>query len=141
MTPREDELVFLGDHEFQRGEEKVYDTLNNQSFYTHLELHLNDDSFSPAAFVLQPVVYTAEVEEMLVPFTDPHNRQFPVYARIENSKAGNKVVIYAKNVLLCHTEQRLEFFYQKKTDLFTENNDHEFPVPVTDNRTDLETEL
>ena len=28
-TPKQEELIFLGDHNFQRSEEKVYDTLNN----------------------------------------------------------------------------------------------------------------
>lgn len=52
QSPRPEELVFLADHRFQRGEKKIYDTLNNMSFYTHLELHLNDQSFDPSAIVL-----------------------------------------------------------------------------------------
>lgn len=116
----------------------MYDTLDNQSFYTHIELHLNNQSFPPASFVLQPVVYANKQEEILVPFKDRYGRMSPVYARIENSKAGNKVILYAKNVLLCHTEQRLEFFYQKSADVFKDQgNDHEFPIPVTDNRNEL----
>ena len=37
-------------------------------------------------------------------------------------------------MLLCHTEQSIEFFYQKKTDLFDEDNENEFPLPVRDHR-------
>ena len=44
------------------------------------------------------------------------------------------MVLYAKNVLLCHTEHSIEFFYQKKTDIFEADNSHEFPLPVRDNR-------
>ena len=77
----------------------------------------------------------------MVPFKDGQGRLSPVYARIENSVAGNKVILYAKNILLCHTEQRLEFFYQKSSDVFEkQTNDHEFPLPVTDNRSDLAAE-
>jgi len=54
QSVREDELVFLDSHDYERGEEKIYDTLNNQSYFTHLELHLNDQSFLSAAVVLQP---------------------------------------------------------------------------------------
>lgn len=52
---------------------------------------------------------------------------FPIFVRINTSSAGNKIVIYSKNVLLCHTAQSLEFFYQKKTDIFAEDNANEFP--------------
>ena len=30
----------------------------------------------------------------------------------------------------------MEFFYQPKTDIFAEDNAHEFPLPVRDNRAD-----
>ena len=43
-------------------------------------------------------------------------------------------MIYSKNVLLCHTAQSLDFFYQKKADIFDEDNANEFPEPVIDNR-------
>ena len=76
----------------------------------------------------------------MIPFRDRFGRFCPVYARVENNRAGHKVIIYAKNILLCHTEQRLDFYYQNKPDLFSEGTDHEFPLPVTDNRTELETD-
>ena len=85
--------------------------------------------------MLAPFI-NAEDCEVEIPIMDPTGRSFSVFARIDTTQAGNKVVIYAKNVLLCHTEQKLEFFYQKKTDLFEVDNENEFPLPVVDNRTE-----
>ena len=70
IRPQSQKLVFLGEHQFQRNESKVYDTLDNQSFYTHMELSLQNQSFAPATFILQPVVYASQTEEIMVPFKD-----------------------------------------------------------------------
>lgn len=73
---------------------------------------------------------------------DRDGRLFKVYARVDSSKAGVKVVLYAKNVLLCHTEQSIEFFYQKKTKDVAAMFDtaaEKFPMPVRDNRSQRQT--
>ena len=107
----------LGDFAFQRGEEKVFDMMNSPASRAEILLHLNDQNFVPRGILLQQANEAINDEKAIV-FRDSRGRAFQVYARVDTSKAGTKVVIYAKNVLLCHTEQSIEFFYQKKVDLF-----------------------
>lgn len=123
----------IGDLAFQRGEERVFDTMSSLGARVEIGLHLNDRSFISKGILLQQADVACDCEQDIV-FVDRESRTFKVFARIDTTKAGNKVVIYARNVLLCHTQQPLEFFYQPKTDIFAEDNANEFPLPVRDNR-------
>ena len=91
-------------------------------------LHLNDQNFEPQGIHLHQA--NEQDGEREITFCDRgnKNRKFKVYARIDTTKAGIKVVVYAKNVLLCHTEQRISFFFDKKNVAdFSNENDREFP--------------
>jgi len=43
---------------------------------------------------------------------------------------GLKLVFYCENMLICHTNQRLSFFYQKKPGVFDEQGSNELPHPI-----------
>ena len=116
-----------------RGQVKHFDNMPSGGARAEIRLHLNDEKYAPKGILLQEANRSADDEKDIV-FRDRQERMFPIYVRINTSSAGNKIVIYSKNVLLCHTKQSLEFFYQKKTDIFAEDNANEFPQPVIDNR-------
>ena len=125
----------MGDYPFQRGEERVFDTMDSSAARSEILLHLNDGNFRPQSI---PLVQKDEQDcERAIVFSNIDNpqRTFRVHARIDSTKAGLKVVIYAKNVLLCHTEQRISFFYHRtKLDGVFDDGDLSFPLPVRDKR-------
>jgi hypothetical protein len=41
-------------------------------------------------------------------------------------------VLYAKNCLICHTDERLIFYTMRRPDLFAADNSNQFPEPVVD---------
>ena len=63
---------------------------------------MNDEKYAPRGILLQKANEAADDEKDIV-FKDRQERMFPIFVRINTSSAGNKVVIYSKNVLLCHT--------------------------------------
>ena len=131
----------LGSYAFQRGEEKIFDTMCNQASCFDILLHFDKQNFVPKGIRLQQADSTAD-DEKEIELRDRDGRLFKVYARVDSSKAGVKVVLYAKNVLLCHTEQSIEFFYQKKTKDVAAMFDtaaEKFPLPVRDNRSQRQT--
>ena len=77
--------------------------MNSQASRAEIMVHLNDVNFPPRGILLQQA-NEADNDEVSIVFRDSHGRSFKIWARIDVSKAGTKVVIYAKNVLLCHTE-------------------------------------
>jgi hypothetical protein len=63
---------------------------------------------------------------------DNFNKEFIIQAKIDTKKAGLRIVFYAKNCLISHTDQRLSFYYLRKPDLFSPDNSHQFPEPIED---------
>jgi len=80
--------------------------------------------------VLKLAIENPDEVDLQIKYVDKENRSFNINARIETSKAGLAIVFYAKNVLLCHAVQPLQFFSEKKQGVFEQDNAHEFPSPV-----------
>ncbi len=53
-------------------------------------------------------------------------------ARVDTKKAGLRIIFFVENVLICRTEQRLTFFYQKRPNVFDKDNSNQLAEPVVD---------
>jgi len=68
--------------------------------------------------------------DIAVKALDRFNREFQFRAKIDTQKAGVRIVFYAENCLISHTEEMLNFFTQRKPGLFAADNSNQFPEPV-----------
>jgi len=63
-------------------------------------------------FKISPLkLYADKSAELDLPLKviDRFNREFTIQAKIDTQKAGLRIVFYAKNCLICHTNERLSF--------------------------------
>jgi hypothetical protein len=72
--------------------------------------------------------------DQAIKVTDRLNREFIIQAKFDTKKAGVRIVFYAKNCLICHTDERLNFYTMRRPDLFAADNSNQFPEAVVDVR-------
>jgi hypothetical protein len=122
----------LGVKNFARGEEQYFEELYTLSSSVDILIQLKKGLFGQGLRLKQANT-TLESHQKLE-YIDKEGRAFHIYADINTSRAGNRVVLYCKNALLVHTLTSLDFFYDKKPGVFNDDNSHEFPDPVKDYR-------
>ena len=116
---------------FYKGEEKYINQINLDTKNVNLEISLSNKFMSQK---LQIGIQNPDIADLRIKYVDKQGREFHINASIETETAGVSIIFYAKNVLLCHTVQDLQFFHEKKQGLFEEDNAHEFPSPVLEHQ-------
>jgi hypothetical protein len=115
----------------EKEEEKhIYDIIN-KAFTKNLLLRLDLGKEFDTTILRMNLLQSKE-STVPVKITDAKNRSFNLKCKVETKEAGLKLVFYCENMLICHTQQRLSFFYQKKPGVFDKDNSHELPSPIVE---------
>ena len=67
---------------------------------------------------------------MRIPCLDERGRSFSIMAFLGTKKAGLRVLLFCENVLICHTQEQLHFYYKRKKGVWDAENSHELPTPL-----------
>ncbi len=115
--------------ELEKQEEKhIYDIIN-KTFTKNLLLRLDLGSEFDTTMLKMNLLQSKD-STFAVKITDTKNRSFNLACKVETKQAGLKLIFYCENMLICRTEQKLSFFYQKKPGVFDKENSHELPSPI-----------
>ena len=109
-------------------EKHIYDIIN-KTFTKNLLLKLDlGNQFKTAILTINPL--QSKDSTFPVKIIDSKNRSFNLSCKVDTKEAGLKLIFYCENMLICHTQQRLSFFYQKKQGVFDKDNSNELPSPI-----------